>query len=231
MREHRKSTGLWHAVELAAWGAAAVGYFGPWISHPSSALAWNAFDLFDILRILPDIETLTLQVNLYTLRLPLVGLAILLAFLLTEARPLVRGVAALVSAAFLINTLPPYDVIRTAWNTPGWRVPFWWGVSGLAALAFLTGWDLTRNRAFRRRTAMGGWLALSWTLLTFLPAFITFPRLIPALERLYAAPVSPGWGFWVCGAGAITLTISLWMRTLGTRPASQSGATSTADRP
>ena len=206
MHTRSRLTSLQRGLDLAAWGLAVVGYFGPWIEQASAALAWNAYDLFDILRVLPEIETLALQVNLYALRLPAVGLALLLPLLLAEARPLWRWGAALIGAGLLINTLPPYDVIRTAWRTPGWRVPFWWGVGGLLALAALTLWRPSRQGEARWRA----WLTLGWMLLTGVPAFSTFPRLLPALERLFAAPVRPGWGFWACGAGWLIVIFRLW---------------------
>ena len=68
-----------------AWLLALVGYFGPWIGREAAALAWNAYDLFDLLRLLPQIESGALSVNLYTLRLPLVGLAVLLPLLVARA--------------------------------------------------------------------------------------------------------------------------------------------------
>jgi|GEM_PF-287207 len=206
MSARPKLSSLQRGLDLVAWGLAVVGYFGPWIEQASAALAWNAYDLFDILRVLPEIETLALQVNLYALRLPAVGLALLLPLLLAEARPLWRWGAALIGAGLLINTLPPYDVIRTAWRTPGWRVPFWWGVGGLLALAALTLWRPSRQGEARWRA----WLTLGWMLLTGVPAFSTFPRLLPALERLFAAPVRPGWGFWACGAGWLIVIFRLW---------------------
>ncbi len=207
---------LRRVIELGAWTLAVAGYFGPWIAHASAALAWNAFDLFDILRVLPEIETLTLPVNLYALRLPAVGLAVLLPLLLLDARPVWRWGAALLGALLVVNVLPPYALIRTAWRMPGWRVPFWWGVSALLALVALAGWG-SRWRHARQRH----WLTLAWLLLIGLPAFITFPRLLPALSSLYAAPVSPGWGFWTCGGGWVLLALSLWLRGVQSAPASE----------
>ena len=199
-------------IELVAWSVALAGIFGPWIAHSSAALAWNAFDLFDILRILPEIETLALTVNLYALRLPLVGLALLLPFLVSRAHVLWRMGAAALSALLLVNTLPPYDLIRSAWHTPGWRVPFWWGVGGLLALGVLTVLNLRQRGGLWRNPRLSAWTMLLWALLTGIPAFITFPRLLPALERLLAAPVAPGWGFWTCGAGLLVLGLRLWVR-------------------
>ena len=201
-----------YCIELAALGVALSGYFGPWVAHDAAALAWNAFDLFDILRILPEIETFALSVNLYTLRLPVVGLAVLLPMLAAKAHVFWRLGAAVLGAVLVINTLPPYNVLPSAWHTPGWRVPFWWGVGGLAALGVLTARNLRQQGNRRASTWQHAWVMLLWLLLTGIPAFITFPRLLPALGRLYAAPVAPGWGLWTCGAGLLILGICLWTR-------------------
>ncbi len=219
MNEHAESGRLRRrvlrrSIALVAWGIAVAGYFGPWIRQRAAALSWNAFDLFDILRILPEIETLSLRVNLYALRLPLVGLALLLPLLAVGGHWIWRLGALCIGAAFLVNTLPPYDVLRTAWNTPGWRVPFWWSAGGLLALAALSlvGW---RKQSAPRLRA---WVMLAWLLLTGIPAMITLPRLLPALGRLFAAPVGAGWGFWVWGAGWCILAISFWVRGLALAP-------------
>lgn len=207
MPSYPSSPRLRRGIEITTWALAVAGHFGPWIAHTSAALAWNAFDLFDILRVLPEIETLALPVNLYALRLPIVGLAVLLPLLLLETRSLWRWGGAALGALLVVNTLPPYSVIWTAWRTPGWRVPFWWGVGAL--LALLT---FAALGARWRNSQQRPWVMLAWLMLTGLPAFITFPRLLPALERLYAASVNPGWGFWVCGSGFLILALSLWLR-------------------
>lgn len=187
-------------IDLLAWGIALVGYFGPWIGHPSATLAWNAYDLFDVLRPLPEIETGALTVNLYTLRLPLVGLALGLPLILIEARWLWRVAAALVGMALAIATFPPYPYIVTAWRTPGWNVPFWWGVAALIGAPLLA-WLAPTLRAVRR------WAAPVWFAFTFIPAIVTFNRLRPALQTLHAVPVHAGWGFWMCLSGFLLMAV------------------------
>jgi hypothetical protein len=186
--------GYTQAGVLTAWGVALVGYCGPWVGRRAAALAWNAYDLFDLLRLLPEIETGALSVNLQALRLPLVGLAVLLPLLLAKAGWAWRAGGALVGAGLALATLPAYPEIITAWRTPGWRIPFWWGTGALLAsgAAVWIGPRLGRYRA---------WLMLAWLALTTLPAVATFNRLLPALRALHAAPVGPGWGFWVCLGG------------------------------
>lgn len=189
------------------WGIALIGYFGPWVGRPAAALAWNAYDLFDLLRLLPEIETGALSVNLQALRLPLVGLAVLLPLLLADASIVWRIGGALVGAGLALATLPPYPEIVNAWRTPGWRVPFWWGVGALLAAGAAI-WVAPRLGRCRP------WILLAWLAITGLPAVATFARLLPALRALHAAPVGPGWGFWVCMGGLGCSALLLWAQAL-----------------
>lgn len=196
---------------LAAWGIALIGYFGPWVGRRAAALAWNAYDLFDLLRLLPEIETGALSVNLQTLRLPLVGLAVLLPVFLADASTFWRTGGALVGAGLALATLPPYPEIVSAWHTPGWRVPFWWGVGAVLAAGAAIG---VAPRLGRYRS----WLLLAWLAITGLPAAATFARLLPALQTLHAAPLGPGWGFWVCMGGLGCVALLLWAQALTAPP-------------
>ncbi len=184
-----------------------IGYFGPWVGRRAAALAWNAYDLFDLLRLLPEIETGALSVNLQTLRLPLVGLAVLLPLLLAQADRRWRLIGALLGVGLALATLPPYPEIVTAWRTPGWCVPFWWGVGAMLAAAAAV-WFAPRLGRYR------AWLMSAWIVGTGLPAIVTMCRLLPALRTLHAAPIRPGWGFWVyiaglCGLVMLSLTQGL----------------------
>jgi hypothetical protein len=190
---------------LLLWLSGLIGYFAPWVHRQplTAALGWSAHDLFALLRLLPEIEGATLTVNLQTLQLPLLGLAVLLPLLLMRAPMLVRGGAALAGSGLALLTMPPYPEILTAWRTPGWRVPFWWSVGTLAAICAVV-WVLPALTRGDRREHVG-WLFMSVAELALIPAAVTFYRLLPALRRLHAAPVGPAWGFWLCigGLGAI----------------------------
>ena len=153
-------------VALAAWILALIGYFAPWVGRESAALAWNAYDLFDLLRLLPEIETGALSVNLQALRLPLVGLAVLLPVLLSPARWPLRLCGAFVGVGLALATLPSYPQIVSAWRTPGWRVPFWWGVGAMAASVAVI-WLAPRLGRYRP------WVALGWIAVTGIPVSYT----------------------------------------------------------
>jgi hypothetical protein len=205
--KHRKAGELENGtgsqlVAGLAWLAALVSYFAPWVTRRpmSAALAWNAYDLFDLLRFLPEIESGTLRVNLQTLRLPLVGLAVLLPLLLADSSKQVRSAGALFGCLLVVLTLPPYPQILDAWRTPGWRVPFWWGAGAIACtvLSVWLGPQMERSRY---------WTILAVIELATVPAAITLTRLLPALCTLHAAQVRPGWGFWGCTVGLAVLGV------------------------
>ena len=212
-------------VLLLSWVAALVSYFSPWVARRpiSAALAWNGYDLFDLLRFLPEIESGALAVNLQALRLPLLGLAVLLPVLLAESGKPVRIAGALFGCLLAILTLPPYPQILDAWRTPGWQVPFWWGVGAMACALFSI---RLAPKAGRYRY----WWILAVAESTVVPAVVTFTRLLPALRTLHAAPVRPGWGFWGCTMGLIVIGLSSWTMALrNKRPVCDSQDLYTAD--
>ncbi len=198
-----------HLGLLILWLVALVGYFGPWIARKpvTAALGWNAYDLYGLLRLLPDIESGALTVNLQTLQLPLLGLAALLPILVSRRHVGVRLGAALVGCVLATMTLPRYPEILTAWRTPGWRVPFWWGIGTM----FIC---LASIRLAPRLGRYRAWWMVGVGELAVLPAVATLTRLLPALSTLHAAPVRPGWGFWVCilGSGLIggAAALAVW---------------------
>ncbi|MFP4344153.1 MAG: hypothetical protein ACLFU8_05620 [Anaerolineales bacterium] len=195
------------ALSLVLWSAALVGYFGPWIGHRAAALAWNAYDLFEILRFLPEIETLALIISLQTLRLPLIGLALLLPLLLAPLPPVWRWLGGSVGAALALATLPPYPQIVGAWRTPGWRIPFWWGVGGMVGSLILI-------YVGPRLGSLRPWLITACTALTAIPALLTFNRLLPAVAGVHRSDVHPGWGFWSCSIALLLLGFTAWLQGL-----------------
>ncbi len=181
---------------LAPWLLALIGYFAPWIAREpvSAALAWNAYDLYALARLLPQIETGALRVNLQGLLMPLLGLAALLP-VRTSRQPIgVRIGAACCGCVLAAMTLPPYPQILDAWRTPGWRVPFWWAIGTMVATVSAI-WLAPRMGRYRH-----GW-AVAIVACATIPAATTLTRLLPALSAVHAAPVRPGWGFWSCMMG------------------------------
>ncbi len=189
------------------WIVALVGYFGPWISHQAAALAWNAYDLFNLARLLPPVETGQLAVNVQALRLPLIGLAVLAPMLLARAPAWQRWTAAVFGGLLALSTLPPYPQILEAWRTPGWRVLFWWSVGAVGGIGLSA-------LVAPRLGALRSWLMVAGVALTGIPAFVTYERLRPTIRALYAAPVRAGWGYWLCGLGLLLLAGVAWLEGL-----------------
>ena len=191
---------------LLLWLMALVGYFSPWISRQpfSAALNWNAYDLYDAVRLLPEIETGSIDVNLQTLRSPLLGLSILLVLHLTRSNFVIRVGGVFLSGALVVMTLPPYPIILTAWRTPGWLVPFWWAVvTGVFCVAWL--WLFPRLRSFLP------WMVSLVAAASVIPAVLTLNRLLPALRILHNAPVGKGWGFWLTELGILGYAVGFWV--------------------
>ncbi|MDF1514105.1 MAG: hypothetical protein P1S60_09875 [Anaerolineae bacterium] len=191
---------------LILWAVALVGFFSPWISRQpySAALNWNAYDLYDAVRLLPEIETGALSVRLQTLRAPLLGMAVVLSLHLADSDFILRIVGTLVSCGLAAMTLPPYPMILTAWRTKGWSVPFWWAV---AVIAFCAAglWMLPKLKRYLH------WMVPFVAVASAVPAAFTLAKLLPALSVLHDAPVRSGWGCWLmemalgCYAAAYTL--------------------------
>lgn len=191
---------------LPLWIVALVGYFSPWISRQpySAALNWNAYDLYDAVMLLPEIETGAISVNLQTLRAPLLGLALLLSFHLAKAPLHIRLIGAVIGGSLAFITLPPYPLILTAWRTPGWRVPFWWAL-GTGVFCFAAIWVLPKIRRYIP------WFGLFIYFFSALPAAQTLNRLLPALRILHDAPVNRGWGFWMTELGMLGYVAGFWL--------------------
>ncbi|MGC9346985.1 MAG: hypothetical protein ACP5JG_02500 [Anaerolineae bacterium] len=189
-----------------------MGYFAPWVARrPMTAgLAWNAYDLFDLLRLLPSIETGALTVNLHALRLPLIGLALMLPALMAETGVWFRVAGGGLACGLAATTLPPYPEIINAWHTPGWQVPFWWGI-GSMAVSLITIWLAPKMNRYLH------WWLLAVAMIGSCPAAVTYARLRPALQELHAAHVGAGWGFWVYLINMSAIGLVVWYETLRSR--------------
>lgn len=218
-RQPRRDVHIGRAATLLLWVIALVGYFGPWVGlrPPSAALGWNAYDLFVLLRVLPEIESRAVTVNLQTLQLPLLCLAALLPAVLGRAHLPVRVGITFVGCGLVAITMPPYPQILTAYRAPGWRVPFWWGLGTIAAMIVVVwAWH---SFTHGDRHGIKPWLMIGAVEIAVIPAAITFHRLLPALHTLHAATVSTGWGFWSCILGLSAIAIIEWVKAMnGTKP-------------
>ncbi len=184
--------------------AALVGLFAPWIAHRAAGLAFNLYDLYDLALHLPQVESQALRLQLQTLRLPFLALALTFVLAAREERGWVKGAALAFSLLLAVEVLPPYPLVLTAWRTPGWQVPFFWSVGTMGLSLLLT---LVGRRLPSWLVRGGAGVALSGAAIG---ALRSFWRLRPALEALYDAPLRAGWGLWLY-AGATLALVGWWL--------------------
>ncbi len=187
-------------VRLLLGAAMLGGLFAPWVAHRAAGLAFNLYDLYDLVIHLPPVESGSLHLQLQTLRFPFLVLALLLPWLLRRAAPGVRRVTFVVAAFLAVEVMPPYPIVLTAWRTPGWQVPFFWSVGTIIAAALII-W-----RGATLPDAIGHWALTGLMVVAFLAAVWSWFRLRPALSALYRAPIRPGWGMVLTGG-----SIALWL--------------------
>ncbi len=184
---------------------ALAGYVGPWVAHPAAGLAITGLDLAEYVKFVPQVRSGEMGLWREVFYLPLVAISLALSLWAyrTELRvPTVVRIGMLILAGVAaLNLLPP------AWtpgrlSTPEFRLQS--GVMlfclGLAAvgpfLALLPKW-----------LAVG--VAAILPLAGSLAAGVTFLRLTPALNDLYATAINLGWGLPVLVLGSSTLAMAV----------------------
>jgi hypothetical protein len=169
-----------------------VGFFGTWIPHKTAALTVTGFELSELSKFFPEVQTGAVRIVRWLFLAPLAAGALLLGIWVNAhsgrltARVLVTGLAALLALA----ALPPYESLRA---------PEYAGQLGLAAggvlLVLLS--PLTRRLGSRGRGALMVLLALAGPLC----ALSQFVALHPLISALYRQPLGPGWGLMTCMVG------------------------------
>lgn len=180
------------AALLALWG-----YFGPWVPHPAAGLVVTGLDLAEYVKFLPAYAAGQLGIWREGFYAPLVAVSVALS--LTAFRlPVgprwliwpVRLLGVLLAIVAALNLLPP------AWSPPLLRTPEFRLQS--AVLVICVGLALLSPllALLPRR--------LSALLITLLAAagivlpVVQFLRIRPHIAELYAQPLSPGWGLFLC---------------------------------
>ncbi len=196
------------ASTLLLHGAALTGLFAPWIAHRAAGLAFNLYDLYDLVMHLPQVESQALHLQLQTLRIPFLALALSGVLALRRAPRGVKAAALALALLLAVEVLPPYPTVLTAWKLPGWQVPFFWAVGTMVAalLAAVVGARLP-GRAVRL-------VAVGMLVGAAAGSLRSFWRLRPALGTLYDAPIRAGWGLWLY-AGATVALLGWWLRPEG----------------
>ena len=175
-----------------ALSVALVGFFGPWIPHKTAALTVTGFELSELAKFFPEVQTGAVRLVRFLFLAPLIAVALLLGMWVhahssrRAVRVLVTGFAALLALA----ALPPYESLLVPEYAGQLRLAL-----GGTLLVLLT--PLTRPLRGRPRRVPVALLALVGPL----GALSQFATLRPLVSALYRQPLGLGWGLVACMAG------------------------------
>lgn len=202
------------------WILAAVGFYGPWIAHPTAALTLGGVDMGEFAKFLPGVGDGSLTLTRQLFYLPAFAVVVSVALLVSSRRLrypwAVRLPALLLAIPVSLQLLPP------AWSpsslmTPEFRLQMiavgvcWLLLAGSWLLGRLPAWVLGSLSAVLSLTAL------------VLPAW-QFLAVKSAIDTVYGIPPSIGWGFLTCAAGLAVMAVGsvmlvlLWARSWGRGP-------------
>ena len=187
------------------WCLAAIGFLGPWISHPTAALTLAGVDIGEFVKFLPGVLDGSLRLVRQWFYLPpfaiSASIALLIGFHGLRYPKLFRALGLLLAIPVSLQLLPP------AWSpTSLMTVEF-----RAQTIALGTSWLLLAAWWLVRR--LPGWLLSSASAALCLAALLLaswqYLAAKPAINESYGWVPGAGWGLFTCLAGlAITATAS-----------------------
>ena len=209
-RLERAERADWHLEVMrwtlpVGWCLAAIGFLGPWVSHPTTALTLAGADMAEFVKFLPGVLDGSLKLTRQWFYLPPFAIAVSIALLIGSRRlrysRLFRTVGLLLAVPISLQLLPP------AWSpsslmTAEFRAQtIALGISWLLLASF---WLLRRLPAWLLGS-LGAALSVSALVLPMWQFLIAKP----AIDEVYGAPQGAGWGLLLCLTGlAITAAAS-----------------------
>lgn len=197
----------------AGWLLAALGFFGPWIAHPTAALSLSGGDMAEFVKFLPGVVGGSIRLIRQLYYVPPFAVAVSIALLIgldsLHYRRFVRAVALLLAVPVSLQLLPP------AWS-PASLIASEFRAQTLAlGVCWLL---LACFWLFRRLPAwMVGSLSAVLCLLAILLPGWQFVTAKPAIDRVYSMPTSPGWGIVLCFVGLAIVALGSTVLALSTR--------------
>jgi hypothetical protein len=179
------------------WCLAAIGFLGPWVSHPTAALTLAGVDMGEFVKFLPGVLDGSLQLVRQWFYLPPFVISASIALLIGSHRlhygKLLRALGLLLAIPVSLQLLPP------AWSpasllTAEFRAQtIAFGISWLLLAAY---WLIGR---------LPSWLpsSLSAALCLGAIALSTWQYVTakPAIDQVYGLPPGTGWGLILCLTG------------------------------
>jgi hypothetical protein len=179
------------------WFLAAIGYFGPWLAHPTAALTLSGVDMGEFVKFLPEVLEGSLSVTRQIFYLPpfavVAGIALLVGSQDLRYPWLPRLLLLLGAIPVSLQILPP------AWSPASLLTSEF----RLQTVALVTSWLLLACWWFWTRIAVQLTGSLSAALAFLAAALPAWQLLIvkPSVDKVYGTPPSVGWGFLVCMLG------------------------------
>lgn len=185
----------------SGWLLAIAGYFGPWLAHPTAALTLSGADMGEFVKFLPGVIDGSLRILREAFYLPplvvVVGVALLSGSQrLRYPRPL-RLLMLVLAVPTSLQLLPP------AWSPKSlMTAEFRLQAIGLGICwLLLAGSGLLGRLPLQPAGAVGSVLALAAGGLSAWQFLVVKP----AIDRVYIAPPSIGWGFFLSLAGLLVI--------------------------
>ena len=203
------------------WLLGAVGYYGPWIAHPTAALALTGVDLGEFVKFLPAVQAGELAVVRQLFYLP--PLAVVLGVALLAGAPRLRYSLPVRAAALVLAVPVSVQLLPPAWSPSSLMTEeFRLQTVALAAcwVALAASWLLARLPAW----LAGGAAGLLAAAALAASAWQTW-TVKPAIDTLYGQPPPLGWGLFVCLVGlAVMLLGSLLLAAAAGRARARRGS-------
>ncbi len=184
------------------WVLAAIGYFGPWLAHPTAALTLSGVDMAEFVKFLPEVIEGSLSITRQILYLPPLAIVVGIALLVGSRHlryPWMLQLLLLVGAIPVsLQLLPP------AWSPASLLTSEF----RLQTIALVVSWLLLSCWWLWKRLTVRLTASLS-AALSFLAATLPAWQLLivkPSVDEVYGTPPSIGWGFLVCVLGLAIVT-------------------------
>ena len=189
--------GISRLLLLLGWLLASIGYWGPWIAHPTAALTLSGVDMGEFVKFLPQVLDGSLHVARQMFYLPafavVASIALLLGTRQLDFAWILRLPVLALSIPVSLQILPP------AWSPASLATAeFRLQTVGLGICwLLLAGFWLLGRLPFRLVSSLASASALAGAALSAW-AFWTVK---PAIDRVYGTGALVGWGFFLCMAG------------------------------
>lgn len=179
------------------WALAGIGYYGPWIRHPTAALTVSGVDMGEFVKFLPDVLDGSLSIVRQVFYLPpfalVIGIALMIGSQRLEYPRLLRLAILILAVPTSLQLLPP------AWSPATlMTAEFRLQAMGLALCWLLLAGSLLMRQVPLRFT---GSLACILALAAAATTAWAYLLIKPSIDHVYATVPAVGWGFAVCQAG------------------------------